>query len=271
MSMEKISGYVAAIRRIRPSKRLGQNFLINKEIAKKEALYGSEKVVLEVGPGLGILTKELCAVAKKVIAIEKDSALFSMLQNEEIAGIKPVLVNKDFLDVPGGDLKECEIMISNIPYAISSKVVMFLVQHRMPALLCLQKEFVDRMMANPGNREYSRLSVFASLNFTISIMMKVSASNFYPIPKVDSSIVFLRPKKAAISKTELKLLALIMEHKKKKLSNAVRDSHKALGLSKQRVMEISGKISSRESRPFQMDPHELLKAARELEKLMYDA
>ena len=265
--MESLSDYITLIKSIRPSKRLGQNFLINRDIARNEAMYGAGKTVLEVGPGLGMLTEELCAVAKRVIAVEKDRDLFSVLATE-MSGKNLKLISGDFFDVKDNELKDCDIMISNIPYGISSKIAMWLVEQRMPALLCLQKEFVDHMTAEPGEKSYSKLSVFTSLCLDVSIIRKVPAANFYPKPAVDSSIIFLRPKKTKVTQRELQLITLLMEHKKKKIRNAIHDSAKALGISKDSALALSEKVTCKDERAFQIGPEHLLEAAKQMEGLL---
>jgi 16S rRNA (adenine1518-N6/adenine1519-N6)-dimethyltransferase len=265
--MEKPAEYIATAKALGPSKRMGQNFLVNSEIAERESLYGAGKTVLEIGPGLGILTKKLCAVAKKVIAVEKDSSILPIIRSE-IKSKNLILINSDFLDMPETSFRECEITISNIPYSISSKVIMFLIRMKMPALLCLQKEFVNHMAASPGSKEYSRLSVITALNFNMNIMMNVSSRNFYPVPKVDSSIIFLKPRTAEINSREIELLSLIMEHKKKKIRNAIHDSREALKISKEKAFEVSEGLKEKDKRPFQMQPHELLETVRALDKLL---
>src|SRR5690349_21760406 len=125
----------------RPIKSLGQNFLKNRDVAIAEAAHSYEKVVLEIGPGYGILTKELCKHAKRVIAVEKDANLYRFLTNE-IKSKKLKLINKDFFKASDEELEteKIDIVIANIPYNLSSKVVEWLFTNSKQAVLCLQKE-----------------------------------------------------------------------------------------------------------------------------------
>ncbi|MDE1833572.1 MAG: ribosomal RNA small subunit methyltransferase A, partial [Candidatus Micrarchaeota archaeon] len=189
--METID-YRAVIRNMGYSKRLGQNFLLNEQVAASEAEYARGRKVLEIGPGLGVLTSRLLKVAKSVTAVEKDRRMFEFL-GANLSSKKLTLINSDFLDVAGEQLDKADIVVSNIPYNISSKVIMWLSEKSVPAVLCMQKEFVDRMMAEPGTREYSKLSVVSALQFRLTKIFDVSPNNFYPEPSVTSTVVFLKP------------------------------------------------------------------------------
>ena len=167
------------------------------------------------GDGTGALTGELCERAKSVISIERDARLF------EIAGrtlkydnLK--LINSDFFEVPEEETKSAEILISNVPYNLSSKVIMWLQERQIPAIICLQKEFVAHMMAAPGSDKYSKLSVICSLQFRIESVMVVKAGNFFPKPKVDSEIIKMVPEGAEIPQRHVEVLSMLMEHKKRR-------------------------------------------------------
>ena len=255
------SYYRSAIRSIRPHKRLGQHFLVKRYVAVAEADLCMGKEVIELGPGAGILTEELCKVAKRVTAVEIDTRLYSFLVSN-LKSPKLEVINSDFFELER--VPKADMMASNVPYKLSSKTLMWLVEHRMPAVLCLQREFVDRMAAGVGTGGYSRLSVFCSLSFDISMIMKVPADSFYPAPRVDSTVVQLKPKAARIKEGELRLLSLIMEHKNKKLRNAIEDSSKALGLSKTDARAIADAAANKDVRVCKMEPRLLLGAAREL-------
>ncbi len=254
VNMQMIEGW--------PKKKLGQNFLICNDVAVEEAKFGIGKNVLEVGAGKGVLTRELCKTAKSVTAVEIDELLYN-----ELLGIKAdnlTLIKGDFFKLKKPN---AEIMIANIPYNLSSKVLMWLAKNRMDAVLCLQKEFVEHMSAKAGTRKYSRLSVFAALSFQIKVLREVPASCFYPKPKVDSEIVMLKAKNSRLSRT-YKYIAMLMQHKKKRLYNAVQDSYAELGMTKKEAREVGMKMMHKEKRVFTMEPKELLEAAKELRRLV---
>ncbi|MGC9037703.1 MAG: 16S rRNA (adenine(1518)-N(6)/adenine(1519)-N(6))-dimethyltransferase RsmA [Candidatus Micrarchaeia archaeon] len=255
----------------KPKKRLGQSFLVNRNIAKAEAVHGAGKIVIEMGPGLGVLTKELCKVAKKVIAVELDPDLYSRL-GRELKSRKLKLINKDFFEATSEELEleNAEIMIANIPYQLSSKTIEFLSSNSLPAVLCLQKEFVEHMLAKPGERSYSKLSVVAQLSFRLSKIMDVSRGNFNPVPKVDSSIVLIEPKRK-IDKATLHILSALMEHKKKTVKNAIEDAAKELGISKGQAKMIAQKISNSSARVFKLSPESLLSLAEEIGRVIEES
>jgi 16S rRNA (adenine1518-N6/adenine1519-N6)-dimethyltransferase len=260
----RAADYKSQIKGLGASKRLGQNFLINGRIAKTEANFGIGRNVLELGPGLGVLTSELCKVGKMIVAVEKDERVCEILK-ENVRSRKLRIINSDFFKT-GEKFPDADIMISNIPYNLSSKVLAWLGDRQMPAVLCLQKEFVGHMLAKPSERNYSRLSVFSSLQFAITYIMDVPANDFYPMPKVNSSLVYLKPKKLAISREVYGILALLMMHKKKKIRNALVNSSKTLGMDKHSLSSVAESLSRKDSRPFQLGPEELLEVADEIAK-----
>lgn len=251
---------------LRPRKEMGQSFLTNRSVAVSEAEHAHGKRVLEMGPGYGILTRELCRYADRVVAVELDRNLFRMLKHEmDYSNLK--LINGDFFEVGEGELelKDTDIMISNVPYSLSSRVIEFLVGHRLQAVLCLQKEFVDHMLAAPGTRKYSKLSVMSQLYFSITKMMDVERGNFNPVPKVDSAILYLKPRDREITARERELVNLLMQHKKKTVKNALEDSERQLGVGRKVLAAIAGGLKERRLRVFQMAPEDLLSLAKELE------
>ncbi|MGC8479716.1 MAG: 16S rRNA (adenine(1518)-N(6)/adenine(1519)-N(6))-dimethyltransferase RsmA [Candidatus Micrarchaeia archaeon] len=253
---------------IKPNKKLGQNFLINKNVAFAEAAHGEDKVVLEIGPGRGILTEELCKVSKEVIAVEKDERLFNYLSSKlTYPNLK--LINKDFFDCTDSEinLSNIEILISNIPYNLSSKVISWLYKNKIEAILCLQKEFVDHMLAVPNSPSYSKLSVMCHLSFKIVPMMKVSRKSFFPKPKVDSQIIYIKPNSNKPNNEEEEIITLIMQHKKKRLKNAIINSISKLNIEKSKLEHLFLNDSIFEERVFKIEPESILKISKTLIEL----
>lgn len=259
--------YKLAVKGVRASKRLGQSFLMDIGVAKAEAEYARGRVVIEFGAGMGVLTNELCAVAKKVIAVEYDRRLFEILE-QRLRNGNLTLLNGDFFELDEKNFGSAEIMVSNIPYNLSSRVLMWLGEKSMPAVLCLQKEFVERMLAKAGTREYSRLSVVSKLRFQVHRLMSVGPERFYPRPKVDSEVVYVKPIGKSLDGDTSSTISLLMMHKKKKLRNAIIDSAGALGLEKSDAAEIADSMSDRDSRVFQMEPEAILDAAKRVNRLV---
>lgn len=240
---------------------LGQNFLVSEDIAAMEAEYAKGMNVVELGPGLGILTRALCKTAKRVIAIEKDERLFGILE-KGISSRKLMLIRNDFFLVDSKELRDIDIMVSNIPYNLSSKVIYWLGTMRIPALICVQKEFARHMLAEPSSRDYSKLSVVSHLCFRAHLVKDVSAGNFYPVPRVDSCIIYLAPRHNALDRKTIDTISLIMNHKKKRLKNAIVDSAKGFGVTKERAKSIACELEDAEERPFTLHPERILEIAK---------
>ncbi|MDE1851051.1 MAG: hypothetical protein KGH54_04675, partial [Candidatus Micrarchaeota archaeon] len=155
-------------------------------------------------------------------------------------------------------------MISNIPYNLSSKVIDWLLDHSMQAVLCLQKEFVEHMRAECNSESYSRLSVMSSLCFSITKIMDVSRGNFYPVPKVDSAIIYIKPKQFRPSEQEREKINLMMQHKNKRIRNALTDSHRYLRMEKSQIAEKIKRIEGINERAYKLGPQQILGIAREV-------
>lgn len=254
---------MSAAKAMRASRRLGQNFLMNRNLAKREASYAASKNVVEMGPGLGMLTSELCMVAKSVTAIEKDDRLYALLRsNNDCKNLN--LVNADFFSLEKSFFSGIDIMVSNIPYNLSSSVLYWLAGMGIPAVLSMQEEFVSHMSAVPGTRKYSKLSVVTSLSFDVEVIANVPPTYFYPRPKVRSSVILLTPKNRVIGEKELAMISCLMEHKKKKLRNALIDSAGSLCMPKSAVSAIAEKLPMKDTRPFQLTPEGLLAVSEEV-------
>lgn len=177
------------------SKRFGQVFLTNKSIARKEvealSLEEGERV-LEIGPGPGIITEILLEQKVTVTAVEPDHVLYESLLEKFDRPIKEkklILRKEDFLKMEPGSYDK---IIGNIPYNISSKIMFRLFDFDFKrAVLMVQKEFANRLVAEVNTSDYSRLTVNTKLRFDPRILIKVPKGSFRPIPKVDSAVVLL--------------------------------------------------------------------------------
>lgn len=183
---------------LKPRKYLGQNFLINKEILGeiiRAADLSKDDIALEIGSGLGILTRELAQKTKKVIAVEKDRELVKILK-KELAHFKNVkIIEGDILKLTTKDLKlktDYKI-VANLPYYITSPVIRkFLEEGSQPQLMVLmvQKEIAERICAKPP--EMTLLSVAVQFYSQPKIVKIVKKESFWPVPKVDSAIIKLK-------------------------------------------------------------------------------
>lgn len=251
----------------RAPRRLGQNFLVNTAVAEAEAEHGRGKRVLEIGPGHGILTRELCKMAERVVAVELDRNLFLALK-DSLLDNKLKLINKDFFDASEEELElnDIDIVIANIPYSASSSVIDFLMEHRLQAVLCLQKEFVEHMTAKAGTRNYSRLSVMFQLCFTYTKLMKVGRGSFRPVPKVDSEIIYAKSRDRSVGTEEKGVINAIMQHKKKTVKNAILGSSQYLGSIGCDAKKLSGNVEEKDARVFTLEPESVLGLARKILK-----
>ena len=185
---------------IRPSKRFGQNFLIDQNIKNKiiaSIELDKEDIALEIGPGLGALTEDLCKKSKKVIAVEKDKRLYAFL-TKNLSYTNLELINQDILK---HDLSSCAIrmrypdsaagliIVGNLPYSISSPILNHLINnknHINSAYITVQMEFGERLVALPGTKDYGSLSCYAQFYGNPKILFRIPRGAFFPVPEVDS-------------------------------------------------------------------------------------
>ncbi|CAN4108897.1 unnamed protein product [Withania somnifera] len=173
-----------------------KNPLLVDSIVQKAGIKSTD-VILEIGPGTGNLTKKLLEAGKSVIAVELDPRMVLELQRR-FQGTP--LSNR--LKVIQGDVLKCDlpyfdICVANIPYQISSPLTFKLLAHRplfRAAVIMFQREFAMRLVAQPGDTLYCRLSVNTQLLARVSHLLKVGKNNFRPPPKVDSSVVRIEPR-----------------------------------------------------------------------------
>ncbi len=210
---------------IRPTKARGQSFLIDERVAQREVEHlnpGSRDTVLEVGPGLGILTDILLERAGSVIGIEMDRGIMAYLT--ERYGDRMILIGGDALKVP---FPEFDRFISNMPYSISSPLIFKLLEHRFrKGVIMVQSEFADRMVALPGTGDYSRLSVSVYYRAGCEIVESVPRSRFWPEPEVDSAVVILRPRRPPFRVEDqefyLKLVDMLFQNRRKKIGTILK-------------------------------------------------
>lgn len=187
---------------LHPKKRLGQNFLIDRNVLDRIVSAcdaGPEVNVLEVGPGLGVVTREVALTGARVVCVEADRD-FEPILRDVLAGEGEVeIIIEDFLKV---DLPEffCErgggkwVVVGNLPYYITSPIIAKLIEakeHVSAIVLMVQREVARRLAAPPGSDDFGALSVFVQYHCDIQSVMKVSKNVFFPIPEVDSEVVKL--------------------------------------------------------------------------------
>jgi 16S rRNA (adenine1518-N6/adenine1519-N6)-dimethyltransferase len=199
---------ILRVQNLFPKKQLGQNFLNDPSTAEmiiQRSDLMPQDVVLEIGAGLGALTVPIARSARKVYAVEKDGRLADVLAGILAASdcSNVTLINKNILDVDIGQLardENCKLVVfGNLPYNISSQVLIQLIKTRTAVRHCVlmfQKELARRIMSPPGTRDYGRLSVLQQYCAEIKHIADVKAALFYPRPKVDSEVIAINFKDA---------------------------------------------------------------------------
>ncbi len=182
---------------LRPKQSWGQNFLADPLILERivdEAMLTADDVVIELGPGLGHLTRVLLETGATLIAVERDRDMVKVLAAERLPGLKLVEGNAADLDFAATAGVDQVIVVGNLPYHLSSPIlfeVLDQVEHVRRAVFTLQAEVVERLSAAPGGRDYGLLSVLLGLRFHVEHVMDIPARAFHPPPKVDSAVVRL--------------------------------------------------------------------------------
>ena len=208
-----------------PKKSKGQNFLTDERVAQRHVDYADIQRgdrVLEVGPGLGILTNILVDKADDVTCIELDEILADYI--ERTYGDRVKLIRGDAMKV---DFPPFDRFVSNLPYSISTPVIFKLLEHDFKkAVVMVQKEFAERMVADVGLPDYSRLTVNMYYRADCRILETVPASRFKPRPKVDSALVEIVPRPAPFKvldeRTFFRVTEVAFNHRRKKIGTSLK-------------------------------------------------
>lgn len=185
------------------SKGLGQNFIINPSVCPRmaeECGAGKGVGVLEVGPGIGVLTNELCKVAEKVVSVELDKRLPAVLEETLGEHQNFKLISGDIMEIDLKKLIEEEfpdmdvVVCANLPYYITSPVIMRFLEEKLPIkalTVMVQKEAADRLSAKVGSRESGAVTVSVAYYSKPEFLFNVSRGSFMPSPNVDSAVIRL--------------------------------------------------------------------------------
>lgn len=235
------------------SKGLGQNFLIDENIIDhimEGAEIGPEDYVLEIGPGIGVMTQAMSERAKKVVSIEIDKSLIPVLE-ETLADCDNVtIINADVLDL---DLKKVieehfgdkkPKVVANLPYYITTPIIMMLLEDAIPVseiVVMIQKEVADRIAAKPSTKAYGALSVATQYYTAPSIIARVPRTVFMPQPNVDSVVIRMvihqePPVKLDEPEVFFKLIKAAFGQRRKTLLNAL--SAGGFGLNKEHLGQV---------------------------------
>lgn len=228
------------------SKSLGQNFLIDDTVLEdiiEASEINSSDFVIEIGPGVGTLTKLLLKKARKVCAIELDTDLIPIL-NEELREFENFqIIHNDALKVDFseiiGDEKNVKV-VANLPYYVTTPIISKLITEKnniSSITIMIQKEVAERIAANPNTKEYGAITVLVQYYCTVDKIRKVSPNSFIPKPKVDSMVIKLNKMdkpKCMVKNQDLffKVVRESFNMRRKTLSNSLKN----LGLAKENLI-----------------------------------
>ncbi len=232
------------------SKSLGQNFLINPSVCPRMAeLSGAGGAgVIEIGPGIGVLTNELCKISEKVVAVELDKRLLPVLDEtlSEYDNVK--IINADVMELDLNKLIAEEfsgmdvVVCANLPYYITSPIIMKLLEDKLPLkaiTVMVQKEAAQRICADVGSRMSGAVTVSVNYYAKPQMLFSVSAGSFMPAPKVDSAVIRLdvlsEPPVKTDEKKFFEVVRAAFSQRRKVISNSLSSG---LSISKDRTLEV---------------------------------
>lgn len=235
MSLVKETKYILEKLGHNPRKRYGQNFLISENTLRRiveEAKISKEDLVIEIGPGIGSLTKYLLEKAYKVIAVEIDNDLstflnerFKMYNNFELINEDVLKIDLDEIIKKSGKKRENIKVVANLPYYITTPIILSLFEKEINTItVMVQKEVAKRFTIKDMTKERSNITYLIEYNAYSEILFDVSKNNFMPAPKVDSSIICLKLKEK--------------EEKKKFILDCIADLNFKKNITEKEILDI---------------------------------
>lgn len=240
---------------LRANKKLGQNFLINEEVIDEivqKSEITNEDVVIEIGPGLGSLTKALLGKAKKVVVIELDPNMVDVLKsrflNDNLEIVFGDVLKVDLNEIIG---KETSVkVVANLPYYITTPIIMKLLEERYKfkfITVMVQKEVGERICSEPGTKEYGAITIAVKYYSVPQIIIDVPKENFLPSPEVDSCVIKLDILEAPSVnvKDEDKFFEIVrngFNHRRKTISNSLSSGN----VDKENIINILNKLNINE-------------------------
>ncbi len=256
-------------------KSLGQNFLIDKNIAKKIVQYGKispDDTVLEIGPGTGSLTSEIIKQKpKNIILIEKDNRLSEELIIKYGNSIK--ILNNDILQIEENNFSKEQILVfGNLPYNISTKILtkwICNIKNKFwfkKLLLMFQKEVAERIVAKSKTKDYGRLSIISQWKMNVKKIMDINPVSFYPKPKVQSTLLEFTPKSNFFDISDVKNLEMLTKTLFNKRRKMIKNSIFNI-VNKDDFVNIKLNIDLN-CRPQDLKPEQYYILTKEIEKLI---
>ncbi len=234
-------------------KEFGQNFLTNNSVVEDIAdlcCDEANSTILEIGPGIGVLTKELAERYSKVIALEIDKSLIPVLsytlgEYKNVEVVNEDVMKADLCALLSPYFEKGKVSVcANLPYYITTPILMKLIESRLPfdsITVMVQAEVADRLCASAGKGDYGAITAVLSYYGVAEELMKVSADNFIPAPKVDSAVVRINlyreiPYKPKDEKLLFRTIKAAFEQRRKTLANSLSSGFSEV--SKERIGEI---------------------------------
>ncbi len=261
-----------------PKKHFGQNFLTDvetcRQIIRNIPLNKGEQVI-EIGPGLGILTEQLLISGYLVKAIEIDPDMIDHLRGKlckKYPG-KLEMINEDILKfINSGNIGPEDVLISNLPYNISSNFMGHLLdsidleneEHIFKgAIIMFQSEFASRLISSPKTKEYGKISVMFQAKTEYRKIFDVHRSKFYPEPKVNGTIIYFNPKKVKgnIPKNDRvfrSIVTVLFLNRRKKIKNSLTSSSIGLNIPDENIKTYLLEIGISDRRPEELTPAEFI-------------
>lgn len=244
---------------VKADKRLGQHFLVDSRPLMsmiEAARLLPEDEVLEIGPGLGVLTAELCSRVKRVVAVEKDRQLIPILDDLTRDFKNICILEADVLKLDMDELRKTYFdgrfkVVANLPYYITSPIIMKIIENRglIPlAVLMVQREVAQRLTALPGTKDYGILSIAVNMYADVKMICTIGKQSFLPPPKVESAIVqILLLQKPRVEVDDEEFLFKVVEaafgERRKTLKNSLRRRLSIPGISSEvidKALEVTG-------------------------------
>ena len=224
--------------KLQPQRGLGQNFLIDGNIIRKIIAAADLKpgdAVMEIGPGAGSLTLALARRQARVLALEIDRGFVQLLKDQLCSFAQVSVIQGDALKADYGKMTELYFnpgetvkLVSNLPYYISSPLIYRITEQKFPfscAVLMLQKEMTQRVLAKPGDSVYGSLSVLCQYHTLGKHLFNVSRNVFWPRPDVESAVIILKPRAPILEPAEealfRQIVKTVFQHRRKTLINSL--------------------------------------------------
>jgi len=262
---------------VRPESRIGQNFCVDAPLMRRMVEYaevGESDTVLEVGSGLGNLTRILSERAGRVIAVEVDPRLIRILRERLSDRDNVEVIEGDILDIP---LPRYDKVVSNPPYSISSSLILRLIERPEKLLvLTLQKEFAGRLRAEVGSKNYGWLGVYVGLMADLEVLEQLSQKAFYPPPEVESTVVRIKTRRPRYKVAGQGFFQELVKHLFTERNRKVRNAISAFlasrtGVGRREIRILTESLPTLEKRPRMMSLEEFVALSNRLHRIFIES